>query len=353
MNTPDPTANPFADSLDLASARVGGMALLANDEFFAEKENLLRREEPVFIADRYTDRGKWMDGWETRRRRPVVPGAFDWCVIRLGLAGTLEGFDVDTRFFVGNPPETVWIEGLESDHPLAPHDVPGLEGRWVTIVPRTPVGRGQRNFIAVADERLRARRFTHLRLNIDPDGGVARFRTYGKVAFDWSRHAPGQRIDLAGMQYGARAIACNDMFFSSKDNINQPWPSDIMSDGWETRRRRSWNPPGDFDWIIVRLARPGRLAVARVETFHFKGNFPESCWLEGANFHGGDDAAIAAMSAPDFVWTPLVPETPLGPHAAHELDASALHDAVVTHVRLCIKPDGGVSRLRLFGVPEL
>jgi len=341
----------LSNHLDLASARLGGMALAANDEFFAEKDNLLNPDDPVFVADRFTDRGKWMDGWETRRRRPVVPGAFDWCVMRLGLGGHLHGFDVDTRFFVGNPPETVWIEALCSDHPLAPYDVPGLEGRWETIVPRTPVGRGQRNFIEVRDEALKSKRFTHVRLNIDPDGGVARFRAYGEVAHDWSNHPEGQRIDLAGMQHGARAIACNDMFFSSKDNINQPWPSALMSDGWETRRRRSWNPAGDFDWIIVRLAKPGIIQEALVETFHFKGNFPESCWLEGAFFEGTDREAAGVMSADTFVWRPLLGETRLGPHAAHRLEVKT--PDVTTHVRLCIKPDGGISRLRLFGLPQL
>jgi allantoicase len=352
MHTPPQTAlPPFASFPDLASSRLGGMTLAASDEFFAEKENLLKPEEPVFIADRYTDRGKWMDGWETRRRRPVMPGAFDWCVIRLGLPGKLRGFDVDTRFFVGNPPESVWIEGLNSDHPLAHYDVPGLEARWETIVPRTDVGRGQRNFIAVTDVEALHKRYTHVRLNIDPDGGVARFRAYGEVDFDWSRHPAGQRLDLAGMQFGGRAIACNDMFFSSKDNINQPWPSAIMSDGWETRRRRSWNPPGDRDWIILRLARPGIIDEAIVETFHFKGNFPDTCLLEGTTFAGDDETAATALQAPDYPWHTLVPESKLGPHAAHVFRTASRQ--LVTHVRLSIKPDGGVSRLRLLGVPQL
>jgi allantoicase len=351
-NLPD-----FASAIDLASARLGGHALWANDEFFAEKENLLKPEAPVFITDRYTDRGKWMDGWETRRRRPVVQGAFDWCVIRLGLPGHLRGFDVDTSFFVGNPPEWVWIDGLVSDHPLAPHDVPNLAAaRWEPIVPRTQVGRGQRNFIAVPGGRT-AKAYTHVRLSIDPDGGVARFRAYGEPWHDWSRPLPavpqggGARIDLGGMQYGARALACNDMFFSSKDNINQPWPSAIMSDGWETRRRRSWNPPGEFDWIVLRLAKPGYVDTARVETFHFKGNFPEACALDATRFDGTDEAAAEALADAGWAWQPLVPWSPLGPHAAHDLDATTLGTPLATHVRLRIRPDGGVSRLRLFGVP--
>ena len=67
----------FTELIDLASEKLGGAVLVANDEFFAPKENLLKPDAPVFIEGKYTDLGKWMDGWETRRRR--TPG-FDWCI---------------------------------------------------------------------------------------------------------------------------------------------------------------------------------------------------------------------------------------------------------------------------------
>jgi len=84
----------FTDLIDLVSERVGGQAPAANDEFFAPKENLLKPGKPVFIEDKYTDRGKWMDGWETRRRR--TPG-HDWCILKLGLPGVLRGVVVERK----------------------------------------------------------------------------------------------------------------------------------------------------------------------------------------------------------------------------------------------------------------
>src|SRR5678809_1306106 len=94
--------------LDLASARLGGEVVAANDEFFAGKENLLTPGPAVFIPDKYTDRGKWMDGWESRRRR--TPG-HDWCIVKLGLPGIIHSFVVDTAFFKGNYPSHASIDG--------------------------------------------------------------------------------------------------------------------------------------------------------------------------------------------------------------------------------------------------
>lgn len=337
--------NPYADFLDLASARVGGLTLMASDDFFAEKENLLKPEEPGYAAGIFTDRGKWMDGWESRRNR-APEHDHDWVVVRLGLPGVIHGVDIDTSYFLGNAPEEVAIDGLEHSGPLRPHELAAIpEGAWRLLLDRTRVERGAHNLL-----ELRAcPRVTHLRLRIFPDGGVARFRAYGTVEPDWSRAVPGRLVDLASMAWGGKALASNDAFFSSRDNINLPYSSHRMDDGWETRRRRSYNASADGgDWLLLRLGRPGTIMQATIETHHFKGNPPDRVRLEALNLPGAD--AVTALAATS--WQTLLPDQPVEPHQTHVFVQELAELGVVTHVRLVINPDGGVARLRLFAVPE-
>lgn len=312
----------FTDDIDLASERLGGAALACNDEFFAPMANLVRVAEPVWKPDEYTDRGKWMDGWETRRRRE--PG-HDWCVVRLGLPGAVTGVVVDTAHFTGNYPESCSVEGCRAP------DGAWQQATWRELVPRSALAGGSRNpFPVDAGEPV-----THVRLNIFPDGGVARLRVHGVVAVDWERVlAPGNDpcLDLAALEHGGAVVACSDHYFSSRHNLILPGPSLGMFDGWETKRRRG---PG-HDWVIVRLGRRGALERAVVDTSHFKGNAPGWCSLDACD---GDPA-----SAP---WTELLPRTALSPHEVHELALAPATPA--THARLNIFPDGGVARLRLYG----
>jgi allantoicase len=252
----------FLDLPDLAAEAVGGAALLCNDEFFAEKENLLRGHAAEWKDHLYTDRGKWMDGWETRRRRE--PG-YDWCVLRLGLPGVIRGVVIDTAFFRGNYPESASLEACTIDEPL---DVAALaRAEWTEILPRAPLAGDSKNTFAIAAER----RFTHVRLNIFPDGGVARLRIHGEVVSNWRRlRAHGGLVDLAALANGAIVETCSDMFFGSRNNLIKPGPSRSMADGWETRRRRG---PGN-DWAIVRLCAPGTVERLELDTSHFKGNAP-------------------------------------------------------------------------------
>lgn len=326
MAAPVSTAAAFAGLIDLASERIGGKALSASDEFFAEKENLLKPGRGVFLDDKYTDRGKWMDGWETRRKR--VPG-HDWCIIRLGLPGVIRGVDIDTNHFLGNNPAFASLEAAESEN-----------GPWTEILSRSPLNPGAQNLFAVASGRS----WSHVRLNIYPDGGVARFRVYGEVTPDWSAVKPGDVLDLAALQFGGRAVACSDMFFSSMNNLLYPGRSANMGDGWETRRRRG---PG-HDWVIIQLGRPGVLKNVEVDTNHFKGNYPDTCSLEGC--HAGAEP-VDVLTWPRFEWTELMPRQKLQAHTQHYFEKELRPHGPVTHVRLSIYPDGGVSRLRLFGVP--
>jgi len=323
----------FSDLVDLAAERLGGAVLLANDEFFAPKESLLKVALPVWREDAYTDRGKWMDGWETRRRR--TPG-HDWCLVRLGLPGVVRGVVVDTSFFRGNYPEACALEGVEVDGVPDPESLAAdAATRWHDLVPRTPLAGDSRNAFAVAIER----RVTHLRFRIFPDGGVARLRVHGEARPTLERLARGRVLDLAAMENGGFVVVCSDMFFGHRQNLILPGRSTHMGDGWETRRRRG---PG-HDWSIVRLAARGGVERVELDTDHFKGNAPGRCSLEWCDAAGADAQALHSSAG----WQPLLGETPLQPHARHAWDVSS--GGAATHVRLNIFPDGGVARLRVLG----
>jgi len=323
----------FTDLVDLAAERLGGAVLLANDEFFAPKESLLRAAAPVWKEDAYTERGKWMDGWETRRRRS--PG-HDWCLVRLGLPGVVRGVVVDTAFFRGNYPEACELEGCAV--PGVPDPAQLVEDpavRWHALVPRSPLTGDTRNAFAVdCGERL-----THLRLRIHPDGGVARLRVHGEARPDPGALAPGRTLDLAAMEHGGWVVVCSDMFFGHRQNLILPGRSTHMGDGWETRRRRG---PGN-DWTIVRLAARGAVGRIELDTDHFKGNAPGAAALSWCDAAGADAPTLTSVVS----WRPLLPRTPLQPHARHAWDVPSPPTA--THVKLDIFPDGGVARLRLHG----
>ncbi len=326
----------FTDLIDLAAERLGGAVISANDEFFASKENLLKAAVPEWREGLYTDRGKWMDGWETRRRREA---GYDWCVIRLGLPGVVRGVVVDTSYFRGNFPEACSIDGCETEGTPGPDALLGAV--WKEILPRSPLVGDTRNEFAINA----ANRLTHLRFNIFPDGGVARLRVLGDVVPDSSRITGARgEVDLAAMENGAFVMLCSDMFFGHRQNLILPGRSTHMGDGWETKRRRG---PG-HDWSIIRLAAPGTIHRVEVDTDHYRGNAPAACSLEGSNAPAAisDDLTAASRS-----WREILPRTSLEPHARHSFERELGPRVAFSHVRLNIFPDGGVARLRLFGTP--
>ena len=306
--------------IDLASERLGGAAVAANDEFFAPRENLVRKGSPVFKEGLYTHRGKWMDGWETRRRR-------------LGLAGSPRRFVVDTTHFKGNAPESCSVDACAVGG-VEPGSWEGGAVAWTEILPRSPLVADSVNAFPCSAPG----RFTHVRLNIHPDGGVARLRVEGVVVPDWERieRANGE-ADVAAAENGGVAVAASDEFFGSRQNLLLPGRALDMWDGWETRRRRG---PG-HDWVVVRLGRPGTIRRAEVDTLHFQGNAPGWCSIDVADAGGG-------ASFDGVVWTELLAKTELRPHALHRFESELHSSAQATHARLNIFPDGGVSRLRLF-----
>jgi allantoicase len=322
--------NEFIELVDLAAQRLGGGVILANDEFFAPKEGLVLEHAPVFIEGKYTERGKWMDGWETRRRRS--PG-YDWAIIRLGVPGVVRGFVVDTSFFTGNYPESCSIEGCAL--PGVP-DAETLENaKWFELLSKSQLQGDSRNQFAIANDQT----VTHLRLNIFPDGGVARLRVHGVVTPDWERLRKRGQIDLAAVEHGARVISASDMHYGHRHNLIMPGRGVHMGDGWETKRRRG---PG-YDWVVVKLGNTGTIERVVVDTIHFKGNSPGSCMIEACNSRTSDDAT------PEAGWTELLAQTPLQPDTLHTFEDQLRDVGAATHVRLNIYPDGGVSRLRVFG----
>ncbi len=321
---------------DLAAERLGGAVLAANDDFFAPKENLLKAAAPVFDPDRYTDRGKWMDGWETRRRRE--PG-HDWCLVRLGLPGVIRGVVVDTAHFKGNYPEACSLEACY----LPGH--PGVEilldpsTPWTEILPRSPLAGDSRNPFAIDSPW----RFSHLRLRIYPDGGVARLRVHGEVVPELATVGrPEVGLDLAAVAHGGRVLAASDLFFSHPAHLLLPGPATHMGDGWETRRRRG---PG-HDWVLLALAGAGEIAEVEVDTSHFKGNAPGSCSLAGIHAPGATAEDLAERAEG---WSEILPRTALQPHTRHRFRREVAAVGPVTHARFAIYPDGGVGRLRLAG----
>jgi allantoicase len=326
----------FTELIDLASEKLGGAVLYANDEFFAPKENLLKPTAPIFIEGKYTDLGKWMDGWETRRRRsPRLDETFDWCIIRLGLAGIIHGIVADTSFFRGNFPSHCSVEVCAVEGQPDVGQLLDAATEWTEILPQSELEGDSNNSFTINFPQ----RVTHLRLKIYPDGGVARLRVFGTVAPDWEALRRRQsEIDLAAVEHGGTVLTASDMFFGNKHNLIMPGRAADMSDGWETKRRRG----AGYDWCVVKLGTTGNIGRVEVDTLHFKGNYPDSCSIEVGN--ADDDTNLDAID-----WQELLPNTRLQPHTRHIFTDELKTFGKATHVRFNIFPDGGVSRLRIYG----
>jgi allantoicase len=319
---------------DLASATLRGSVVAASDEFFAERDNLIKPEAPAHRPRTFGPRGQLYDGWETRRRHlpdGSLPGpeVHDWAVIRLGAPCVVRDVVVDTAFFTGNYPQSCSVQACT---------VPGYPGAgelaaagWEEIVPRSPLAGGTERVFPVTGP---ARRRTHVRLNIFPDGGVARLRVHGEVVPDPAL-VSGLTVDLAAAELGADVVECSDRYFSAPRNAICPGLPAVMGEGWETRRRRG---EGN-DWLTVRLVAAGVVRLAEIDTLHYKGNAPGAAALSGIDARRADLADAGA-------WFSLLPRTRLQPDTAHRFRVEGTE---ATHVRLDIFPDGGVARLRLFG----
>ena len=323
----------FTSLPDLASRALGGSVVFATDDLFAEKENLIKPEPPVFAAGQFGNRGKVYDGWETRRHRAPE---HDHAIVRLGIPGIVHGVMVDTSFFRGNYPPQVSVEAVAADGYPSPRELAAMP--WQTLVERADAKGDSANGYQVRSPL----RWTHVRLSIYPDGGVARLRVHGTPLPD-PRFLAGT-IDLAALENGGRVVGCSDQFYASAGNLILPGPAAGMAGGWENARRRG---PGN-DHVTIALAGPGVVRHVEIDTSYFVGNAPDRVRLLAADVR---DAALP----PDSAWREVLPVTTVQPDTRHRYLVGGKGEGgddgedVATHVRLDVIPDGGLARLRVYG----
>ncbi|XP_028997716.1 allantoicase isoform X2 [Betta splendens] len=367
----------FLQLNDLACESVGGKVIFATDEWFAPAANLLKRPAPQFIASAFTEFGKWMDGWETRRKRTA---GHDWCIIELGVPGQIYGIDLDTSFFTGNHAPFASIQAACLEHPPAftlEGDRTGMAASdaqlaaitklvseaWPELVGVSQLSPGYSNCCHNHFKVNFQQRVTHLRLNMYPDGGLARLRVYGVGQRDWSSVPPTQDVDLVALTNGGVCLGYSDAHFGHPRNMIGPGRADNMADGWETARRLDrpqilevdqrgiLQVPG-WEWAVFRLGHHGIISSVEVDTNHFKGNFPDSCRIEACTLTPEEEAQCIRTKWISGNWQLLLPPQKLRPHHRHHYSQTVLAlSRPVSHVRVIIAPDGGISRLRLWGRP--
>ena len=320
--------NKISTLINLASPKLGSLGVKANDEFFAPLKRMLLDNEPIFIPDKYDDHGKWMDGWETKRRR--VPGN-DWCLIKLGSPGIIKEIDVNTKFFTGNYPPKASIEGIYSE------SEPDIDDKkWLNILEKVDLDGDKINKFGVKKKNI----VNWIKVNIYPDGGIARLRLWGDVYQNWDNFDNNKIIEISALKNCGKIISYNNAHYGDVSALLSEGRGKNMGDGWETRRRRE---PGN-DWIIIELGKKARLEEVEVDTAFFKGNFPESCSVEGVNADGNIE------NIENLDWTPIISKTALKADTIHKIKIENKYkQTIFSHVRLNIFPDGGVSRFRVYG----
>jgi allantoicase len=332
MVDPNRYADLIRRHINVADARLGAVALFATDEFFAPVARMLNPSEPEWRAGVYDAHGKWMDGWETRRRRDQ---GHDHCIVRLAGPSTLALLEIDTRYFTGNYPPLASVQACSVV--AGPDD----HTQWTVLLPSSALKGDQRNFFELQSQGS----WTHLKLNIYPDGGIARLRAYGTLQRDWTEPEGAEDIDLAAALNGGRALACSDEHYGAMGNLLLPGRGASMADGWETRRRRG---PG-FDWVILRLGTSGRIQCVEVDTAHFKGNYPHQISINAAHVQG---SAEANLTSECLSWPVLLEPQLLQADNVVQFRQQLRDLGSVSHARVNMHPDGGLSRVRLFGQPE-
>lgn len=367
----------FTDLNNLIAEQTGSKILFSTDDWFAVAENLLKTDDPVFKVGVFTEFGKWMDGWETRRKR--IPG-HDWCIIQLGVPGMIVGVDVDTSFFTGNYTPQVSIQAACIENLPSLPDRKGQMGtaatqeqlkiikkfgsqNWDEILPRTALKPGYKtschNFFDISHNK----RITHLRLNMFPDGGIARFRVYGRASPNWNKISYQQIVDLAAMENGGICVGYSNVHFGHARNLIQPGRAETMADGWETARKPGrpaileansqgiLQVPGQ-DWSMFRLGHPGVITKIEIDTNHFKGNYPDSCTIEACYVNDDREAEIKQIFDGN-PWKTLLSPKKLRAHHRHYYNGNDINNVgVISHVRLSMAPDGGISRMRLLGYKQ-
>ena len=324
------TNNSMQGLVNLASPKMGTKILAFSDDFFGEVTRMLNDKDPIFIEDKYDNHGKWMDGWESKRRRD---GGNDWAILKLGSSGIISKIEIDTSYFTGNFPPFFSLEGIYSE------TEPNKDSNWKSLIAKTNlVGDCKNNFELNLKEK-----FNFVRLQIFPDGGVARIRLFGEVKYNWDRFNNEEIIELSSLKLGGSILAYNNAHYGDVSALLSEGRGKTMGDGWETRRRRE---PGN-DWIINKLAQKGNIKKIEIDTAHFKGNYPDRASIQAISIDKNITTKDLIQSSEN--WDVILDETKLTADNIHEYEINSNSKAEATHIRLNIYPDGGVSRLRIFG----
>ena len=315
--------------IDLAQSRLGSKIVFKTDEFFAPAKRIINPWPPVFKEGVFDKNGKWMDGWETRRKRTK---GFDFLILKFGKPGLIKKVDVDTSYFSGNHPDQVSLQAC-----ISKKKIPDKKTKWTTIIKKSRTKANSHHFFFVKNKNY----FTHVKLNIFPDGGVARLRIYGSMKIKNKKQKRNQ--NLTSVINGAVPIACNNEHFGRAENILAPGMGKNMGDGWETRRSRGKN----FDWLILKCATPGKINKIQIDTHHFKGNYPDKCSVQGAYLNNRISSKSIVKKSKN--WKLLLNKVKLHAHKKHNFINKLMKNKKINYIRINIYPDGGISRIRVLG----
>ena len=318
--------------INLAEPRLGSKVVFKTDDFFASANRILNPEPPIFKDGVFDKNGKWMDGWETKRRRKK---GFDYLIIKLGKPGKIFNVDIDTSHFNGNQPTHASLEASYSDKKIS------NKTRWIKILDKKKLKPSKNHNYKIRNKSV----FTHVKLNIFPDGGVARLRVYGQIEIKKNNFG-NKTINLTSLLNGASIIGCNNEHFGRAENILAPGKGKNMGDGWETRRSRGKN----FDWLIIKLGCPGMINKIEIDTHHFKGNYPDKCSLQAAYIP--KKISNNSIINKSIKWKSMLNKVKLNANKKHNFKNKIMRNKKVNYIKINIFPDGGISRIRAFGRPE-
>jgi len=315
--------------IDLAQSRLGTRVVYKTDEFFADSKRIINPWPPVFKEGVFDQHGKWMDGWETKRKRTK---GHDYLILKLGKPGKVSKVDIDTSYFNGNQPSKVSLEACFSKKKL-----PNKNSNWISILNKKTTKPNSHHYFSIKNKST----FTHIKLNIYPDGGIARLRVYGSM--EVKKKFGKKKTNLTSILNGAVPIACNNEHFGRAENILAPGSGKNMGDGWETRRSRGKN----FDWLILKCASPGTISNIQIDTHHFKGNYPDKCSIQASYIK--DKIKSTAIITKSKKWGLLLNKVKLYAHKKHNFQNDLMKNKKINYIKINIFPDGGISRIRVFG----
>jgi len=318
-----------AKMINLADPRIGSKIIFKTDDFFAAAHRILKTDIPVFKDGLFDKHGKWMDGWETRRRRSK---GYDYLVLKLGKPGKIFDIDIDTSHFNGNQPTHASLEGCFS------RSKPNKKTKWTRLLGKKKLGPNKNHNFKSQNKST----FNYIRLNIFPDGGVARLRLYGKIEID-KKIINHKNINLTSVLNGASIVGCNNEHFGRAENIIAPGKGKNMGDGWETRRSRGKN----FDWLIIKFGKPGLIKKLEIDTHHFKGNYPDSCSIQTAIINKDLSNKLIVKNSKN--WKFILNKSKLSAHKKHVFKKFLIKRNKENYLKINIYPDGGISRIRAFG----